>query len=162
MRLEITQQIKKDLSNSNRKLRKRLVKIAKLYITPEQAKIGPALAQIGINSMEFCERFNSQTRALDKELVLPVRINVFSDKSFSYQIKLVQLKDLVISFGLDEKWPLLVRAGTATKQLDSVFEETVLSFYKSFLVSSLASTVKKEPEHFIKTYCAYLKSFQNN
>jgi hypothetical protein len=103
MRLPISQQIKKDLAVSNRKLRKRLVKVAKLYIAPEQAKIGPALAQIGINSMEFCERFNSQTRTLDKELSLPVRINVFSDKSFSYQIKLLQLKDLVTSFSLDER-----------------------------------------------------------
>lgn len=103
MRLSIPQQIKKDLSISNRKVRKKLIKIAKLYITPEQAKIGPALAQIGINSMEFCERFNSQTRTLDKELVLPVRINVFSDKTFSFQIKLLQLKDLAVSFNLDEK-----------------------------------------------------------
>ncbi len=159
MRLPISQQIKKDLSGFNRKVRKKLVKIAKLYIVPEQAKIGPALAQIGINSMEFCERFNSQTRTLDKELILPVRINVFSDKSFSYQIKLVQLKDLVVSFNLDEKWPLLVRTNSVKQSV--LLEEITLAFYKAFLVHNTVLTIK-DSEQFIKTYCAYLKSFQNN
>lgn len=101
MKLAINSDIKKNLSTINKLSKKKLVKVAKLSFPPEQAKIGPTLAQLGINSMEFCERFNFQTRGLDKELVVYVRLNVFSDKSFSFSLKQFQLHDLVSSFDLD-------------------------------------------------------------
>jgi len=62
MKLIIKSTIKKNTAAVNKLLKKRLIKVAKLSFSPEQAKIGPALAQLGINSMEFCERFNFQTR----------------------------------------------------------------------------------------------------
>jgi ribosomal protein L11 len=101
MKINITSTTKKNLSNLSRLSKKKLVKIAKLSFSPEQAKIGPALAQLGINSMEFCERFNFQTRGLDKDLLIYVRLSVFSDKSFIFSLKQFQLRDLVSSFDLD-------------------------------------------------------------
>jgi len=101
MKFLIKSSLKKDLSNLNKLARKKLVKVAKLSFSPEQAKIGPALAQLGINSMEFCERFNFQTRGWDKELIVLVKLNVFSDKSFSFYLKPFSLRDLTLSFDLD-------------------------------------------------------------
>ncbi|MGB2629971.1 MAG: 50S ribosomal protein L11 [Candidatus Omnitrophota bacterium] len=48
--------------------------------------VGPALGQHGLNIMEFCKKFNDQTR--DRQgLILPVVISVYEDRSFSFIIK---------------------------------------------------------------------------
>ena len=48
--------------------------------------VGPALGQHGINIMEFCKKFNEQTK--NKEgLTLPVIIDVYEDRTFSFIIK---------------------------------------------------------------------------
>ncbi len=49
--------------------------------------IGPALGQHGVNIMEFCKQFNAKTQKMEKGLPLPVVIDVFADKSFSFIIK---------------------------------------------------------------------------
>ncbi len=49
--------------------------------------IGPALGQRGLNIMEFCKSFNAQTQKLEKGMPIPVVITVFSDKSFTFQMK---------------------------------------------------------------------------
>ena len=48
--------------------------------------VGPALGQHGLNIMEFCKKFNDQTK--DRQgLTLPVVISVYEDRSFSFIIK---------------------------------------------------------------------------
>ena len=48
--------------------------------------IGPALGSKGVNIMDFCKQFNARTQ--DKAgKILPVVITVFSDKSFSFEVK---------------------------------------------------------------------------
>ena len=49
--------------------------------------VGPALGQHGLNIMEFCKGFNAQTQEVEKGLPLPVVIAVYSDKSFTFEIK---------------------------------------------------------------------------
>ncbi|MEC9382027.1 MAG: 50S ribosomal protein L11 [Thermodesulfobacteriota bacterium] len=47
--------------------------------------IGPALGQKGVNIMEFCKAFNSQSEKM--EGVLPVVVTVYEDRTFSFEIK---------------------------------------------------------------------------
>ena len=49
--------------------------------------IGPALGQRGLNIMEFCKSFNAATQKLEPETPIPVIITVYSDRSFTFQIK---------------------------------------------------------------------------
>ncbi len=48
--------------------------------------IGPALGAKGVNIMEFCKQFNARTQDMAGKLI-PVIISVYSDKSFSFEIK---------------------------------------------------------------------------
>ena len=49
--------------------------------------IGPALGQRGLNIMEFCKAFNAATQKMEPEMPVPVIITVYSDRSFTFQIK---------------------------------------------------------------------------
>jgi large subunit ribosomal protein L11 len=50
--------------------------------------VGPALGQHGVNIMEFCKSFNAKTQAQAAEnLVIPVIITVFNDRSFTFITK---------------------------------------------------------------------------
>ncbi len=49
--------------------------------------IGPALGQRGLNIMEFCKAFNAKTQDQEKNMPIPVTITVYSDKSFSFEMK---------------------------------------------------------------------------
>ena len=49
--------------------------------------VGPALGQHGLNIMEFCKAFNAQTQDVENGMPLPVVIAVYSDKSFTFEIK---------------------------------------------------------------------------
>jgi large subunit ribosomal protein L11 len=48
--------------------------------------VGPALGQRGVNIMEFCKSFNSQTQA-QAGLIIPVIITVYADRSFTFITK---------------------------------------------------------------------------
>jgi len=48
--------------------------------------IGPALGQHGINIGQFVSQFNERTRDLNGTIV-PVVINLYTDKSFSFEVK---------------------------------------------------------------------------
>ena len=80
--------------------KKELSKVVKLQVKGGAANpsppVGPALGAAGVNIMEFCKQFNGRTQ--DKAgKVLPVVINVYTDKSFDFVIKTppaaVQLKE---------------------------------------------------------------------
>ncbi len=49
--------------------------------------IGPALGQRGVNIMEFCKAFNAKTKDMDQGTPIPVKITVFADKSFTFNMK---------------------------------------------------------------------------
>ena len=48
--------------------------------------VGPALGQHGVNIMEFTKQFNAKT-ADQGDLIIPVVITVYSDRSFSFITK---------------------------------------------------------------------------
>jgi large subunit ribosomal protein L11 len=47
--------------------------------------VGPALGQHGVNIMGFCKEFNAKTQGGD--MIIPVVITVYSDRSFSFILK---------------------------------------------------------------------------
>ena len=48
--------------------------------------VGPALGSKGLNIMDFCKQFNAATQAQAGK-ILPVVITVYSDKSFTFEVK---------------------------------------------------------------------------
>ena len=63
----------------------------KLQVPAGQANpsppVGPALGQHGVNIMEFCKVFNAQTQGTEPGLPVPVVISVYSDRSFTFEMK---------------------------------------------------------------------------
>jgi len=48
--------------------------------------VGPALGQHGVNIMAFCKDFNAKS-ASQGDMIIPVVITVYSDRSFSFVMK---------------------------------------------------------------------------
>jgi large subunit ribosomal protein L11 len=69
---------------------KKVLAIKKLQITAGKANpsppVGPALGQHGVNIMEFCKAFNAKTQNKG-DLILPVIITIFADRSFTFIVK---------------------------------------------------------------------------
>jgi len=100
---------------------KKLVKQIKLQISAGKANpappIGPALGSAGINIMAFCKEFNAKTQDKIGD-ILPVIINVFSDKSFTFitkqpPVSRMILKELAIESG--SKVPNRDKVGKLTR-----------------------------------------------
>jgi large subunit ribosomal protein L11 len=69
---------------------KKVLTLIKLQIPGGQANpappVGPALGQHGVNIMEFCKAFNSQTQQ-ENGRIIPVEITVYEDRSFTFITK---------------------------------------------------------------------------
>ena len=69
---------------------KKVVGKIKLQIQAGKANpsppVGPALGQHGVNIMDFCKQFNARTEA-QAGYVIPVVIDVYEDRSFSFVTK---------------------------------------------------------------------------
>jgi len=69
---------------------KKIVALIKLALPAGKATpappVGPALGQHGLNIMNFCKEYNAKTA--DKgDLIIPVEISAFEDRSFSFILK---------------------------------------------------------------------------
>jgi large subunit ribosomal protein L11 len=49
--------------------------------------IGPALGQRGLNIMEFCKQFNAKSKDMEEGAPVPVKITVFSDRTFAFEMR---------------------------------------------------------------------------
>jgi large subunit ribosomal protein L11 len=69
---------------------KKVTGIVKLQLPAGKANpsppVGPALGQHGVNIMAFCKDFNSKS-ASQGDMIIPVVITVYSDRSFSFVMK---------------------------------------------------------------------------
>lgn len=70
---------------------KKVIGFIKLQIPAGKANpsppIGPALAQKGLNIMEFCKAFNAKTQQMEPGMPIPVVITAYADKSFTFIMK---------------------------------------------------------------------------
>ncbi len=69
---------------------KKIQAILKLQLIAGEAvpgpPLGPTLGQHGVNIQEFIQTFNSRT-ANQKGVILPVKLTVYQDRSFDFEIK---------------------------------------------------------------------------
>jgi large subunit ribosomal protein L11 len=66
--------------------------------------VGPALGQHGVNIMQFCKEFNAATQAQAKDdLIIPVVITVYADRSFSFVLKTPPASILLLKAAKVEK-----------------------------------------------------------
>ena len=101
---------------------KKIVAIIKLALPAGKATpappVGPALGQHGLNIMNFCKEYNARTS--DKgDLIIPVEISAFEDRSFSFILKtppasVLLIKAANISKGSSE--PNKINVGEVTSE----------------------------------------------
>jgi large subunit ribosomal protein L11 len=69
---------------------KKVTGVIKLQLPAGKANpsppVGPALGQHGVNIMQFCKDFNAKT-AGQGDMIIPVVITVYADRSFSFVMK---------------------------------------------------------------------------
>lgn len=97
--------------------KKEVTKHIKLQIQAGAANpsppVGPALGQAGVNIMDFCKAFNERTKGLEGPI--PVVIDVYKDRSFSFVTKLPPVSFLIkkeTKLKSGSKTPGLASAGT--------------------------------------------------
>jgi len=77
---------------------KKIIAVIKLQIEAGKANpappVGPALGQHGVNIMGFCKEYNDRT-ASQAGSIIPVDINVFEDRSYSFVTKTPPTTDLL-------------------------------------------------------------------
>ena len=100
---------------------KKIIGFIKMQIAAGKANpappVGPALGQHGVNIMEFCKAFNAKTQ--DKMgKIIPVEINVYADRSFSFITKTPPTSSLILEYSKIKKGsgePNKEKVGTITK-----------------------------------------------
>ena len=109
---------------------KKVENLVKLQIPAGQANhsppVGPALGQAGLNIMEFCNAFNSQTANSEPGVLIPVVISVYSDKSYTFVTKSPPASTLLKKAAGVNKGsgtPNTEKVGTVTKkQIEEIIE----------------------------------------
>lgn len=93
----------------------------KLQIPAGQANpappVGPALGQHGLNIQDFCTQYNERTKEKRGD-ILPVVINVYDDRTFTFIIKTPPAAELLKKAAKIQKGsskPLTEKVGSVTK-----------------------------------------------
>jgi len=73
------------------KRKNKIENVVRLQIPAGQANpsppVGPALGQVGLNIMEFCNAFNAKTADAEPGILIPVVISVYSNKTYTFITK---------------------------------------------------------------------------
>lgn len=79
-------------------MKKKIKAIVKLKLPAGQATpappVGPALAPHGINTKEFCDKFNQLTKN-KAGYTIPVRVIIYEDRSFDLELKSPPTSELI-------------------------------------------------------------------
>jgi large subunit ribosomal protein L11 len=101
---------------------KKIKAVVKLQIQAGKANpappVGPALAQHGINLMQFCKAYNARTAAQAGNIV-PAEITIYQDSSFEFVLKSPPTADLLRKAAGVEKGssePNRDKVGTVTRE----------------------------------------------
>ncbi len=74
-----------------KKKKKEVTAVLRLQLPAGQATpappVGPALGQHGVDIGGFIKQFNDATRSMEQGLVIPVVLEVYKDRSFSFRLK---------------------------------------------------------------------------
>ena len=77
---------------------KKIKAVVKLQLPAGKATpappVGPALGQHGVNIMAFCQEYNQRT-ASQEGSIIPVEINIYDDRSFTFVTKTPPVADLL-------------------------------------------------------------------
>lgn len=108
--------------------------------------VGPALGQHGVNIMQFCKDFNARTQAQMKDdLIIPVVITVFSDKSFTFITKTPPVSVLLKKAAKIKSGsgvPNKTKVGTVTQAQVKEIAELKMKDLNSFTLESAMSQVR--------------------
>ena len=103
---------------------KKVVNEIKLQIMAGRANpappVGPALGQAGVNIPMFCKEFNARTQGMASDnIVVPVVITVYSDRTFKFLVKTPPTPALIKkALGIDKGSgePNKVKVGALTNE----------------------------------------------
>ena len=86
--------------------KKKVTGLIKLQIKAGEANpappVGPALGQHGVNIMDFCKAYNSETES-QRGQVIAVEITVYEDRSFTFILKTPPAAKLILKAAGVEK-----------------------------------------------------------
>ncbi|HDZ62673.1 MAG TPA: 50S ribosomal protein L11 [Nitrospirae bacterium] len=78
--------------------KKNVMAVVKIQIPAGKASpappIGPALGPHGINIMEFCNAFNTQTKAMG-DTIIPAILSIYKDRSYTFILKTPPASELL-------------------------------------------------------------------
>ncbi len=71
--------------------KKKITAMVKLQLPAGKATpappVGPALGPHGVSSPQFVQQFNDKTRNMEQGLTIPCVITIYSDKTFTFELK---------------------------------------------------------------------------
>ncbi|WNE41740.1 MAG: 50S ribosomal protein L11 [Mycoplasmataceae bacterium] len=84
-------------------MQKKILRRGTLQLPCNQAKPGAALSSWGINMPTFCREFNAKTSDQEAGKIVTVKIEVFEDKSYNFEVKGTATSILLKNFLKGEK-----------------------------------------------------------
>lgn len=126
---------------------KKVIAVIKLQIEAGKANpappVGPALGQHGINIMGFCKEYNDRT-ASQAGSIIPVDINVYEDRSFTFVTKTPPTTDL-----LKKAMDLERGSGTAGREEMPELSREKLAEIARFKAKDLNATTPEAAERIV-------------